>query len=57
VDGVFAAEATVFVQLELFRGVFFVFHRVVVTLFAFVASQNDFNAHLGTSIYCLPALN
>jgi hypothetical protein len=58
VDSVFAAEAAVFVHFQLFRGILLVFRRVVITLFAFVASKHDFDAHIGTSIYnCLPASN
>jgi hypothetical protein len=47
---VFAAEAAVFVHFQLFRGVLLVLLRVVVSLFALVAPENDLDAHFGTSI-------
>lgn len=50
-DCVFAAEAAIFIHFELFGGILFVLHRVVISLLAFIASQNDFNAHFGTSIF------
>ncbi len=57
VDGVFAAEAAVFVHFQLLGRVLLVFERVVVSLLTFVASQDDFDAHFGTSSYGLPVLN
>jgi hypothetical protein len=53
VDSVFAAEAAILVHFQLFGRVLLVFHGVVVSLLAFVASENDLYAHFGTSI-CLP---
>jgi len=56
-ERVLAAEAAVLFQFELFRGVLFVLAGVVVTLLAFVAPENNFDAHIGTSNYCLPVLD
>jgi len=43
-NGMFFASRTIFVQFELFGGVFSVFHIVVVTVFAFCASQSNFES-------------
>ncbi len=44
------AETAVLVHFKTLRCVLFVLHCVVITLFAFVASESNFDAHLfGTS--------
>jgi len=43
-NGVLFASRTIFVQFELFGGVFSVFHIVVVTIFAFSASKCNFES-------------
>lgn len=48
-QGVLAAETTVLVELKTIRSVLLVLHCVVVSLFAFIASECNFYAHLGTS--------
>jgi hypothetical protein len=45
----FAAETAVFVQLQTIRRVLLVFHRVVISLLAIVASEYDFDSHCGAS--------
>jgi hypothetical protein len=54
VDSVFAAEAAILVHFEFFGGVLLVLHGVVVSLLALVASEYDFDAHIGTSILLPP---
>jgi hypothetical protein len=51
VRGVLPAETAVFAHFQSVRIVLLVFHRVVVALLAFGASQSDFYAHNGTSRY------
>jgi len=61
VYGVFTTEPAILVHLEPVRGVLFVFCRVVISLFTFVASEGDFYSHRGASFVfrdlspdCLP---
>ena len=44
------AESAVLVHLQPVRGIFLVFHRVVIALLAFRAGQSDLDSHNGTSI-------
>ena len=48
-QGVLAAETTVLVKLKTIGSVLLVLCCVVVSLLAFIASQCNFYAHLGTS--------
>jgi hypothetical protein len=45
VSGVLPAKAAIFAQLKPIRGVFLVFHGVVIALLAFLAGKGDFDAH------------
>ena len=51
VYGVFLAESAVLLHLETVRVVLLVLDGVVVSLFAFIATQRDLNAHNGTSLF------
>ena len=53
-SGVLSAESAVLLHFETVRVVLLVLHGIVVSLLALRASQSDFNAHNGTSLYCLP---
>ena len=50
VRGVFTTETAILVHFKTIRGVLLVFHCIVVSLFAFVASKCDFYSHRGASI-------
>jgi hypothetical protein len=52
--GMLSAESAILLHLEPVRVVLLVLHGVVVSLLAFGTSESDFNAHYGTSLYCLP---
>jgi hypothetical protein len=54
VHGVLSAKSAVFLHFETVGVILLVLHGVVVPLLALVASQSHFNAHFGTSLYCLP---
>ena len=54
VRSVLSAESAVLPHGETVGIVLLVFHGVVVTLLALIASQCHFNAHFGTSLNCLP---
>ena len=51
VNGMLFAEAAILVHLQAIRIVLLVFHRVVVALLAFRASQSDLHSHNGTSMF------
>jgi len=46
----FAAKPAILIHFKPIRGVFLVFHCVVVSLFALVASESDFYSHRGASL-------
>ncbi len=48
-QGVLTAERTILVEFKTIRCVLLVLHCVVVPLLAFIASECNFYAHLGTS--------
>ena len=51
VYGVLTAEPAILVEFKPIRRVLFVFHRVVVSLLTFVASECDFYSHSGPPIF------
>jgi len=62
--GVLAAERAILAHFKTIGGILLVLESIVVPLLAIVASQSDFNSHIGTSLYylaykpsCLPVRN
>ncbi len=51
--GMLSAERTILIHFKTVRGIFLVLESIVVSLFAFVASQGYFYSHFGTSLLYL----
>jgi hypothetical protein len=50
-ERVLSAEGAILIQFKLVRGILLVLHRIVVSVFALVASQSNFHAHLTAPPY------